>query len=208
MAGDNLRPWLSAEAATTSATSTTAITPETPNATALPDTTDSNDLNRFFQDPVSFIQHVVESTVHHSAEQYLTDLKEEMELKAAIHTFSKTRPEFERFRPFILQEVADLIQTDPDGHIDPWESLLNKGMERFQEKFRAQVQQGLFSGGQTGKEGDTTRKTPAVIEPVAMRPPKAPMKAFSRQQIARMSLQDFIQNEADIDQALREGRIQ
>jgi hypothetical protein len=34
------------------------------------------------------------------------------------------------------------------------------------------------------------------------------MKAFSRQQIARMSLQDFIQNEADIDQALREGRIQ
>ncbi|MEM0952478.1 MAG: hypothetical protein AAGI66_10120 [Cyanobacteria bacterium P01_H01_bin.74] len=166
-----------------------------------------DDLEKLFADPVGFVQAIATATVDSSAEKYLADLKEEAELKAAIHGFQKQYPEFERFRPFILQEVAHIIEYDADGHIDPWETLLEKAGKRFQAKLKQELSQSKPSGSamQTGLMAQAT--PPPQIESAGAKQPQKAAPAFSRKAIANMSLAEFLANEADIDAALQGKRI-
>lgn len=154
------------------------------------------------QDPVGFIRHVV----GREADMHLANMKDEAELRGALHQARKAHSEFAQFEMFILQEVAELIQTDDDGVIDPWDKLLDKGVERFREKFKDILKTNpamlaAAAAEQAGKpmtphvEGGSSRKMPQL-------PP-----AFSRKQIADMSIDDFLKNEAAIEDAMKNGRI-
>jgi len=159
-------------------------------------------LNQFYQDPVNFIRRVVND----SAEKYLTDLKEQAELHGALRIARQSNAEFGQFENFILQEVADIIQHDPDGVIAPWPDLLTQGYEQFKTKFQALVKQNpdwllqhqdqsqLIVPEKT-MENTGVRKTPEI-------PP-----TFTRQQIASMSPAEFLAQEAAIDRALKLNRI-
>jgi hypothetical protein len=151
-------------------------------------------------DPVGFIRQVVDA----AAEQHLTTLRDEAELQGVIRMMRMKHPEFLQFQPFILQETAELIKNDKDGVIDPWPVLLEKGMAAFREKFLAMAREypeRFLMGDETdmaalrGTEGAANReRTPE--------PPK-----FNREQIQRMSLEEFMANEAAINEALRQNRI-
>ena len=156
-------------------------------------------LNDFLSDPIGFIQDVV----NQSAEQHLANLKDEAELKGAMRVIRRDEPDFERFQPFILQEVAKLIENDPDGVLDPWDDLLRKGLKNFKEKFKKTLAENpelLLKQQQEAQK--------PLMEGATPRKPRPRLPSFTREEIAQMSVQEFIQNEQAIEQALRMKRIQ
>ncbi|MGE0200343.1 MAG: hypothetical protein AB7P76_05175 [Candidatus Melainabacteria bacterium] len=176
-----------AQGANASTASTPALTPE-------------EALRLFQRDPVGFIHSIVEM----SAERHLSDLKEKAELNGALNVFRKAHPEVAAFEPFILQEVADLIRNDDDGVIAPWHTLLEDGLARFQEKFQTFIRENpdFRSAGQAA-----TGEVP-YMEGASARQASEPEARFTRAQIAGMSLKEFLKNEAAINEALKNNRIQ
>jgi hypothetical protein len=152
-------------------------------------------LKALMQNPVGFVQQIVAQTT----ESALADLKDQAELRGALNMFRKAHPEFSRFESFILQEVVSLIETDPDGVIDPWDKLLEKAMKNFQRKFQETVNQEAIKRDSLSE--------PPFMEGSANRVIPEPQPAFSRDQIARMSLDEFLKNEAFINEALKNNRI-
>lgn len=149
-------------------------------------------------DPVRFVQRVVSDATG----KHLALMKEEAEMQGALNVFLKANPDAGRFLPFILQEVRTLIANDDDGAIDPWETLLNKGLAQFREKFK-----------------ETLKKQPELLEQAAAqselpyqegkanRVPQPLPPSFTRDQIANMSLEAFLENESAINEALKSNRI-
>jgi hypothetical protein len=146
------------------------------------------------RDPAGFIRSIVDE----AAQNHLATLKEEAELRGAINAFRKTHPEFERFEPFIMQEVVHLIQNDEDGAIAPWDQLLEKASETFKQKFQETMK---------GQIMPNDNPQPPAIEGTAQRmlPEAAP--SFTREQIANMSMEEFMKNETAINHALQNQRI-
>lgn len=148
-------------------------------------------------DPYGFVQNIVQVT----AVQHLQNMKEQAELMGALSAFRKQNPEARQFEPFILQEVAELIQNDDDGHIEPWNTLLEKGLAAFRKKFKGALKQNpellAQQAAQTGMqlEGPTNRNLPQATP------------AFTRDQIAKMSLAEFVANESQINEAMKHNRI-
>lgn len=152
-------------------------------------------------DPVTFINALIE----HAASRHLSDLKEEAELRGALNVFRRAHPEAAQFEPLIMQEVADIIQNDDDGVIDPWDKLLEKGIKRFEEKFRQRVQADPTLKAAARKMADASQA--AHVEGSHTRKaPKTP-PSFTRDQIGRMSMDEFIAQEEAINEALRNRRI-
>ncbi len=154
-------------------------------------------------DPVGFVQRIVES----SAQNHLANLKDEAELNGAIRSARKAHPEFERFESFILQEVAELIKTDEDGVIEPWHDLLEKGFNQFQSKFQEMVKQRpelLKAGANDSTAGKNAK---AFVEGGTTRTSPEPLPSFTREQIANMSINEFLANEQAIEKALKLKRI-
>ncbi|MCE3235974.1 MAG: hypothetical protein K0Q50_2154 [Vampirovibrio sp.] len=149
----------------------------------------------FAQNPVAFVREIV----NQAAQLHLADLKDEAELRGAITAFRRTHPEFDRFQPFIMQEVASLIQDDPDGVIDPWNTLLEKGLQRFQQKFKETV----YGPPAIAEAG----ASPPYMETAANRQNPDEPPVFTREQIARMSMPEFLKQEAAINEAMKEKRI-
>lgn len=156
-------------------------------------------LDMLMQDPVGFVQKIVSGTT----EQVLTDLKEQAELRGALNLFRRMHPEFTRFEPFILQEVVTLIETDPDGVIDPWDKLLEKAMQNFRQKFQQTVKEETLDAEKPGG----SKQEPPFVEGAVNRVAPQPSPAFTRDQIAKMSMDDFLKNEAAINEALKNNRI-
>jgi hypothetical protein len=154
------------------------------------------ELAQFVQDPAGFIRQLIEE----EAVKHLSRLKEEAELRGALNVFRRNNPDFARFEPMILQEVVSLIQNDPDGHIDPWDTLLEKAMKNFSQKFQAMLKDG-------GIKPEIENQQPPFVEGSGNRIPKELPPTFTREQIARMSLDEYLKNEAAIDAALRNQRI-
>ncbi len=151
-------------------------------------------LELLVQNPVSFVRKIVDD----AARMHLWNLKEEAELRGAVNVMRKAHPEFERFQSLIMQEAATLIQEDPDGVIDPWDKLLKKALESFKKKFQETVKESLPA---------LQPAEPPFVEGSGNRVlPEQPL-SFTRAQIERMSLEDFLKNEAAINQALQEKRI-
>lgn len=156
-------------------------------------------------DPVGFIRSIVDA----AASIHLADLKERAELNGALNVYRKANPEFERFESFILPIVAELIQNDPDGVIDPWQTLFEKAYQQFKDRFKDILKNNpdLLQADDLEKNSTSALRPGKLMEGSANRilPKEAP--GFTREQIARMSLDDFIRNEQAINLALQQGRI-
>ncbi len=157
-------------------------------------------LQVFSANPVAFIQGVVNT----SATKHLADLKDEAELNGALRAIRREKPEFSRFEPFILHEVAELIRNDPDGVIDPWQDLLEKGFEQFKKKFRETLEKNPEALEQ---KASGIPAEAAFVEGGASRAMPQEPPSFSRQQIAGMSAAEFLANEKAINEALKLNRI-
>ncbi len=180
---------------TTSASLATPLT-QPDQALSLQDLPPEKALELLVKNPVNFVQSIVNS----AAQVHLADLREEAELRGALNLFRKTHPEFSRFEPFIMQEVVSLLQNDPDGAIDPWDTLLEKGLQQFREKFVQTVQESQATN--SGAPED-----PPYMESGANRVVPEMPQHFTREQISKMSMQDFLKNESAINAALKERRI-
>ncbi|HEY9746601.1 MAG TPA: hypothetical protein V6C99_10330 [Oculatellaceae cyanobacterium] len=170
--------------------------PEPVAGDASPANIEANEtLTQLMQNPAAYIRAIVEE----EAIKHLARLKEEAELRGALNLFRKKNEDFARFEPLIMQEVADLIRNDPDGDIAPWDQLLEKGTERFREKFQAMMAEKA--------ETLASSEAPPFLEGSGNRTAREVPPQFTREQIARMSLSEYLQNEAAIDEALRGKRI-
>jgi len=150
----------------------------------------------FQQDPVAFIRAVVDN----AAETHLAGLKEQAELHGAIAAFRKAHPEFQRFESFILQEASNLLHGDNPA-TGPWSTILEKAMENFKEKLTRTIQENQPATM-------TNAQNPPYMESAGNRIPTELPATFTRAQIAGMSMQDFLKNEAAINDALKNNRIQ
>lgn len=153
-------------------------------------------LELLVKNPVEFVQ----TLIHNAAQIHLSDLREEAELRGALNLFRKAHPEFTRFEPFIMQEVVYLLQSDPDGGIEPWDVLLEKGLQHFREKFVQTIQESKTADKESAghppyMETATNRATPDMPQ------------NFTRDQISKMSMKDFLKNESAINAALKQKRI-
>lgn len=157
-------------------------------------------LAQFVQDPIHFIRQIIAE----EAVKHLARLKEEAELRGTVNIFRKKYPDFVRFEPLILQEVAMLIQNDPDGNIDPWDKLLEKAMGVFKQKFRAMMEDG---GLHNVEKPALNSADPPFIEGGRNRKLPEQSPTFTRAQIANMSLDEFLKNETAIDDAMKNKRI-
>lgn len=156
-------------------------------------------LELFITDPFAFVRQIVDD----AAKMHLSDLKEEAELKNALNAFRKKSSEFQRFEPFILQEVVTLLKEDPEGSSASWETLLEKATVIFGQKFEATLQAKL----ENGNENPGKLVEPPYIESAANRAPIAEPASFTRKQIANMSLPEFLKKEAAINEAIQNNRI-
>jgi hypothetical protein len=150
-------------------------------------------------DPVGFVRAIVDA----AAKVHLTDLKEQAELRGALLAFRRANPEFAKFEAYVLPLVAELIQTDPDGVIDPWQTLLEKAFSQFKARFSETLKNTpelLASQAKSVRPDSLLEGNANRIQPEAQ-------PNFTREQIARMSLDEFIRNEKAINQALKQGRI-
>ena len=171
--------------------------PQTSDASAL---SPEDALAALNGNPVGFIRDVVDK----AALEHLQRLKEEAELEGALRTFRKAHPDARQFEPFIMQEVADLIQNDDDGVIDPWHKLLEKGLEVFKKKFKATLKN---DPGLLEKQADETPETVMQMEGRNNRTLPKATASFTRDQIAKMSLSEFVAQEEAINEALKSKRI-
>jgi hypothetical protein len=159
-------------------------------------------VDALLNDPVSFVRDIVaQSAQQHLGDirQSLGNMREETELRAALNAFRKADPGFEQFQPFIMQELMTLIHNDPDGVHAPWDQLLEKAVANFRQKFQGKIEDELLRQ-QAGAP-------PPYIEGSANRTPSPEPPSFSRKQIAKMSMDDFLKNEAAINAAMTSQRI-
>lgn len=157
------------------------------------------------ENPVEFVSMIMEE----QGKKHLGDLKEQAELEGALRQFKRAHPEASQFQSFIMEEVAELIKNDPDGVIDPWGELLEKGLQVFEEKFRETIKNNpelLKSKTDEAKGKESITKT-AFVEGAVSRKPSEEATQFSREQIGKMSLKEFLKNEDLINEALQNGRI-
>jgi hypothetical protein len=182
------------------------------NREQLDNQSEANDLalveELFTRNPVEAIVMIAADVATEIVEQrlstQLSTLKDEAELRGSLAAFRKANPEVGEFEPFILQELAELIKHEPKAAEANWQELLEQGLSQFKEKFRAtvsehhpkQAESALSSSSkQPYMEGGKPRKLPEGLP------------QFTRQQIAKMSPDEFATNEAAIELAMKHGRI-
>lgn len=156
-------------------------------------------LSHFHGNPVAFVRKVVDV----AALDHLQRLKEESELRGALTSFRNAHPDSLRFEPFILQEVAELIQNDASVSSASWSTLLEKGLARFREKFKAALKD---NPDLTGQEQPNDGSIGQMENAGNRKLPKA-TPAYTRKQIGNMSLPEFIAQEEAINEALKNNRI-
>lgn len=174
-----------------------AETPEKP----LHDLSPEEALSALNADPVGFIQALIDD----AASRHLANLRDEAELNGAVRAFTRERPEFARFAPYVIQEAITIMQHDDDGVIAPWHELLEQGYRAFEKKFQDTLRTNptLAEGASsTGSSAST-----AFVEGRANREPTPEPPSFTRQEIARMSLADFLKHESAIEEAMKHKRI-
>lgn len=178
---------------------TAAASQDEPPAEPAPEAlTPQQAMEKLAADPVGFIRGLIDT----SAEKHLAAMKEEAELRGALNAVRRKHPEFQRFESFIMKEVAALIENDPDGGIDPWDRLLEKGLEAFRQKFKDTLE------AEAARLVKASADAPVPhMEGAANRTLPEPEPSFTREQIARMSLDEFLQKEAAINRAMQKNRI-
>jgi hypothetical protein len=154
-------------------------------------------MSLFSENPVGFIQTVIDT----EAAKHLATLKEQAELDAALKTFKQSQPEFERFQPFIMHEAVKLLQTDTSVANDSWPQIFEKASRNFKQTLAQTVQEGKL-----GMNNEQSQ--PPHVEGSSNRQAAETPASFTRAQIGKMSMADFLKNESAINEALKNNRIQ
>lgn len=154
-------------------------------------------LNDFYTDPIGFIEMVVDA----SAEKHLVDLRDEVELRAALNTFWKKHADAKQFEPYVMQALAHVIQTDEDGVLGEWDELMEKALLLFQSQF------GELVKNHPELKPLKPNASLAAMEKGQPRNMPTAKPRFTRQQIAKMTPEEFAKNESAIEEAMRMGRI-
>lgn len=182
------------------------------NREQLENQSEANDLalveELFASNPVEAIVMIAADVATEIVEQRLNNqlstLKDEAELRGALAAFRKANPDVGEFEPFILQELAELIKQDPKAAEASWQELLEQGLSQFKEKFRATVSE--HHPKQAESALSSSSKQPYMESGKPRKLPEG-MPQFTRQQIAKMSPEEFASNEAAIELAMKHGRI-
>jgi hypothetical protein len=153
-------------------------------------------LLQFKKDPIAFIRKEIDTAI----KAYLLVANEDGQARMAMQQFVKEHPDAEPVMSYILEEVARLIEEDTDGVLTPWNELFNQALENFTQKF-----QGTLKPSENTPPKERP-KTPFVEQG------KLPMKgsvprSFTREEIGKMSPEEYLANEAAIQQAYKEKRI-
>lgn len=169
----------------------------TPESTPVPEMPDELALlTQFKKDPIAFIRKEIDTAI----KAYLLTANEDGQARMAMQQFVKEHPDAEPVMSYILEEVARLIEEDEDGVLAPWNELFNQALENFVMKFQGTLKP---SENRSPKERP---KTPFVEQG------KLPMKGisprtFTRAEIGKMSPEEYLANEAAIQEAYKEKRI-
>jgi hypothetical protein len=134
------------------------------------------------------------------ANDHLMLLAQQLELQAALEVARRSQPDFAQFEPMILQELSALIANDEDGVLDPWPSLI----ERATAKFASKLEGVLKQHPELAQAGADKRPH---MEGAEAKPNGTGKQRYSRQAIESMSLEEFLNNEEAINNALRHNRI-
>ena len=154
----------------------------------------------FDADPVGFIKDIIAQEAEGHLAKLTETLAESAQIQQTVLALRKHNPEFAQFEPYILQEVAHLIQNDPDGILDPWPVLFDKAMAAFKANFQKIMANQV-------PEGAKNEPSKAQMEPAGNRDGSNKPQRFTRNQIAQMSLDEYLRNESAIGEALKAGRI-
>ncbi len=175
-------------------TSTPEPTPPAPPKALTP--TPKEDLIAFQKDPVAFVRNEVDQAI----KAHLLVANEGGQVQVAMQAFIQEHPDAQPVMNYILDEVARLIDSDDDGVLAPWTDLFNQALENFVTKFQGNLK--------------VPAKSPTPKEPMnpVLEQGKLPTKSvsprsFTRDEIGRMSPQEYLANEASIRLAFKEGRI-
>jgi hypothetical protein len=136
-------------------------------------------------------------------QQELQMLREEMELKSALRVAQQKYPEFQSFENYVMQEIVKVVEEIPEVEKLSWEDIIDKGFERLQGRMKTVIQNNL-SQFETNAQDEVRT---AYMEGSVSRKPQPLPPSFSRDEIARMSLREFLDNEHLINEALKSNRI-
>lgn len=150
-------------------------------------------------DPEGFLGDLMSQVV----QKELGLLQEQMALDKALNTAKLKHPELQSFEGLILQEVMGILQSHPDVEKLSWEAILDKGFEQLQKRFKSALEQNPEEFIVDSRE-DVEK---AFMEGNAPRKPQPLPPSFSRDEIAKMSIQEFLENESAIGEALKHKRI-
>lgn len=164
-----------------------------------PKPTTEDVFKRMVEDPEGYLSELMGRVLQHEVQL----MREEMELQSALRFARQKHPEFKSFENYILQELMSLLDSDPAVEKLSWEDMIDKAFNRLQEKFKTAVQKNPEQF--TVDSVDEVKK--AFMEGGTSRKPLPKPASFNRKEIANMSLEDFIRQEAAIDEALRSNRI-
>ncbi len=153
---------------------------------------------RMMTDPEGYLSELIGQVMQHE----LMLIREEAALKSALNYAQKRYPEFKSFEKYIMKELSDLLQNNPETDSLSWDELLDKGVEQMQARLQEAMKQGGDPSGDSPAES-----AKAYFEGQASRQPQPAAATFTRDQIAKMSLSDFMANESAINDALRNNRI-
>ncbi len=155
------------------------------------------------------VENAIESTFTEHMSLQLSTMRDEAELNGHLRVFRKEHPDAVPFEPFIMQEVARLIDADDDGVLAPWDELLATAYTNFQATFKDTLKQLDTAPAKAPTSGGavTTEASPPHMEGSTQRNMPQALPTYTRKQIARMTPAEFTKHEAAIEAALKHGRI-
>ncbi|MEB3207075.1 MAG: hypothetical protein VKK59_07000 [Vampirovibrionales bacterium] len=154
----------------------------------------------FNADPVGFIKGIIAQEAEGHLAKLSETLSESAQIQQTVLALRKHNAEFAQFEPYILQEVAHLVQNDPDGVLEPWPVLFDKAMANFKANFQKIM-------AEKAPEASKSQQAGLQMEPAGNRDGASRPQHFTRNQIAQMSLDEYLRNEPAIGEALKAGRI-
>lgn len=148
----------------------------------------------FMSDPEGYLKSAITSVI----QQEMVLLREEMQLKNALAMARQRYPELAKLENYLMQEIIAILESNPDSEAQSWDDLVEKSLTQLGGKFKAVAGQAAVN---------PTNPVNTLMETAGVRQPQAVVPEFSREQLAKMTLQEFLQNETAINEAMRQNRI-
>ncbi len=172
-------------------------TPQTPEASEeTPLVSTESVYKKLVEDPEGYLSELMGNILR----QEMQLMREELELKSALKMARQKYPEFAHFEHYVLQELMALMEDDAEVDRRSWDDLMDEGFARLQQKLKSAVEQSAAQLLPASEEM-------AFMEGNAVRKPVVAQPTFTRDQISKMSMQDFLKFEDAINEALKNNLI-